>query len=103
MSPQDLLHSGTALSKAGRAAWTQRAACCGNEWTRDTGGDPDHVLKNAIVHRVYLVVDIEPVRVAGEEVAQTHPAGLRLLGLGHQLLHNKMTGYGVKVLKRNTF
>lgn len=96
LPPQDLLHGGAALPNARRAAWTQRAARCGYEWTGDTGGDPDHVLKNTIIHGVYLVVDVKPVRAAGEDVDQTSPAGFWLLGLGHQLLH-KTKRYSLEV------
>lgn len=103
LSLQDLLHRITALPNTWRAAWTQGATCCGNERTGDAGGDPDHVLKNAIFHRFYLVVDVEPVRTAGEEVEQMTPAGLRLLGLGHQLLHNKIMGCRGNVSRMDKF
>lgn len=89
LPPQDLLHSKTALANARRAAWTQRAARCGKERTGYAGGDPDHVLQNAVIHRVDLVVHVEPVRAAGEEVQQSPPAGPGLLSLGHQLLRDK--------------
>lgn len=96
LPPEDLLHSVTTLPNARRAAWTQRAASCGDEWTGDAGGDPDHMVENAIIHGVYLVVDVKPIRAAGQEVDQTAPPGLRLLGLGHQLLHNKSKCHSLK-------
>lgn len=93
LPPQDLWHGVATLPDARRAARRHRVASCGNEWTGDTGGDPDHVVKNAIVHRVYPVVDVKPIRAAGEEVDQTPPVGLWLSGLGHQLLHNETKRY----------
>lgn len=96
LPPQDLLDSVTTLSDARRAAWTHRAASCGDEWTGDTGGDLDHVVKNAVIHRVNLVFDIKPIRAAGQEVDQMPPAGLWFLGLGHQLLGNKVKRCGLK-------
>lgn len=96
LPPQDLLHSLATLPNARRAAWRQRAAGCGNEWTGDAGGDADHVVENAVIHGVHLVVDVKPIRAAGEEVDQTPPAGLRLLGLSHQLLHNKSKCHRLK-------
>lgn len=68
LSPQDLLDGETSLPNARRAAWAQRAARCGNERAGYAGGNPNHVLQNAIIHRVHLVVDVELVRAAGEEV-----------------------------------
>lgn len=68
LSPQDLLDSQAPLPNARWAAWAQRAARCGNEWAGYAGGNPNHVLQNAIIYRVDLVVDVELVRAAGEEV-----------------------------------
>lgn len=106
LPPQDLLDSVTTLSDARRAARTNRAASCRNEWTGDTGGDLDHVVKNTIIHRVNLVFDVKPVRAAaGQEVDQMSPAGLWFLGLGHQLLDNKIKRCGLKTsaLRRTYF
>lgn len=87
LSPQDLLDSRAALPDAGRAAGTHRVAGCGYEGTGDAGGDPHHVVKNTIIHRVDFVVHVEFIGATGGEAEQVSPAGLGLLGLGHQLLY----------------
>lgn len=91
LPPQDLLNRRTTLPNARRAAWTHRTARCGDEGTGNTGGDSHHVVKNAVIHWIDFVVHVELIRAAGEEAEQMSPAGLGLLGLGHQLL-DKDTG-----------
>lgn len=57
--PQDLLHRETPLSHARRASRTHGVTRRGDEGAGDAGGDPDHVIQDAAVHRVDLVVDVE--------------------------------------------